>query len=128
GGFVVRVYLLQILMLAGLGVLIGVVIGAIIPFIVAAALRDVVPIATTASVYPGQLLLAAADGIATALAFALWPLGRARDVPPIALFRDRVAPRPTRPRFAYAAGAATAALALLALSIGFAEDRTIALG
>ena len=125
-GFIVRVYLLQILVLAGFGVLIGIVIGAIIPFIVAAALRGVLPIAATASVYPSQLLLAAADGLATALAFALWPLGRARDVPPTALFRDRVAPRPTRPRLLYGAGAATAALALAALGIGFAEDRAIA--
>jgi putative ABC transport system permease protein len=127
GGFVVRVYLLQIMLLAGAGIAIGLVIGAIIPFAVAGALDGVLPIAVTASIYPSELGLAAADGFATALAFALWPLGRARDVSPAALFGELVAPRRSRPRLAYAAAAGLAGLALAALAIAFAEHRWLAI-
>ena len=89
-------------------------------------IERVLPISITASVYPSQLLLAAANGILTALAFALWPLGRARDVSPAALFGELVAPRRARPRLAYAAGAGFALLALAILAIAVAEHRLLA--
>ena len=38
-----------------------------------------------------ELALAFVYGLLTALAFALWPLGRAHDVPVSALFREAVA-------------------------------------
>ena len=38
--------------------------------------------------HPADLALALVYGLMTALAFALWPLGRAHDVPVGALFRD----------------------------------------
>ena len=40
-------------------------------------------------------------GFLTALAFALWPLGRAHDVPVSALYRDAVAPERRIPRKRY---------------------------
>ncbi len=40
---------------------------------------------------PADLALALLYGLLTAVAFALWPLGRAHDVPASALFRDEVA-------------------------------------
>ena len=42
-------------------------------------------------------LLAAAYGLLTALAFSLWPLGRAARIPGGALFRDALLPERTRP-------------------------------
>ena len=42
--------------------------------------------------------------VVTALAFALWPLGRAHDVPVSALFRDAVAPERRWPRLRYVVG------------------------
>ena len=42
------------------------------------------------ALHPGELALALVYGLLTALAFALWPLGRAHDVPVGALFRDAV--------------------------------------
>ena len=43
------------------------------------------------------LLLAAAYGLLTALAFSLWPLGRAARIPGAALFRDALLPERARP-------------------------------
>ena len=68
-------------------------------------------------VHPGALALALVYGLLTALAFALWPLGRAHDVPVGALFRDAVAPQPRWPRRLYIALTAVAAAALTALAV-----------
>ena len=50
------------------------------------------PLPLAPGLYPGQLGLALAYGVLTATTFALWPLGRAHDLPVSALFRDEVAP------------------------------------
>ena len=53
------------------------------------------------ALHPAELALAMVYGLLTALAFALWPLGRAHDVPVGALFRDVVAAQPRWPRRIY---------------------------
>ena len=52
----------------------------------------------------GELALALVYGLLTALAFALWPLGRAHDVPVSVLFRDEVAAERRWPRRRYVVG------------------------
>ena len=123
--FAVFVYLIQILILTGIGVMIGLVVGALIPFAAGAALRAVLPVAI-AGVYPIELLLAGIYGFATALAFALMPLGRAREISATALFRDQIAPARALPRPAYLVAAGAAMLLFAALAIGLAFDRRIA--
>ena len=54
--------------------------------------------------YPAPLALAALYGLLTALAFALWPLGRAARISGAALFRDVVQPSGTLARRAAAGG------------------------
>ncbi len=124
-GFPVAVYLAEILAIATLGILVGVAIGAAVPVAADAALYRVVPVAI-GSFYPRELALAALYGLMTALAFALYPLGRAREVSPTALFRDQVAPARTEPRMSYRVAVALAVLALAALAITLAFDREIA--
>jgi putative ABC transport system permease protein len=89
GNFVVLVYLVQIALIAAIGIAIGLLVGALVPFVAQAFLSDVLPIGTDVSLYPGALTLAAMFGLVTALAFAILPLGRARDVPATALFRSQ---------------------------------------
>jgi putative ABC transport system permease protein len=76
--------------------------------------------------HPLQLLLAFCYGLLTALAFALWPLGRAHDVPVSALFRDAVAPGRRWPRRRYVIASALVVLAVAAIAIGLSYDRKIA--
>jgi putative ABC transport system permease protein len=102
------------------------VVGAALPFAVAAALGSMIPLPLAPSIHGGELLLAAAYGVLTALAFALWPLGRAHDVPVAALFRDAVAPEPRLPRRRYIAASALAVAVLAAMAVAFAFDRRIA--
>src|SRR5262249_44610914 len=78
-------------------------------------------------IYPGPLALAAAYGLLTALAFSLWPLGRAARIPGAALFRDALIPERTRPPWQIATANAAIAAALVALTIAAAADRRFAL-
>ncbi len=126
GGRVFAVYLIQVMALALVGSVIGLVLGAGLPFLVAWGLGALIPVPIEPAVQPQALGLSLVYGLVTALAFALWPLGRAHDVPAAALFRDEVAPerRSPRPRYAIATALAVAALALLAIFAAY--DRRIA--
>ncbi len=62
-----------------------------------------------------------------AVVFALWPLGRAHDVPVAMLFRDTVAPQRRLPRRRYVVAVGLAAFALAFFVVAAAFDRKIAL-
>jgi len=127
GGRVFAIYLLQVLALASIGVLAGVAVGAVLPFAAQAAFGSIIPLPFVAEVQPLQLLLACGYGLLIALAFALWPLGRAHDVPVSVLFRGEVAPDRGWPRRRYALATLAVALALAAFVVAAAYDRHIAL-
>ncbi|MER9030014.1 ABC transporter permease [Mesorhizobium sp. M0674] len=126
GGFVFTVYLVQILMIAVLGIMLGLILGAAMPFAASAALRSVIPVPAQGGLYPGALAMAALFGLLVTLAFALLPLGRARDVPATALFREMGFEGRGFPRLPYLTAAVGIALALAALAILFSADRRIA--
>src|SRR5690606_1282067 len=73
------------------------------------------------------LLLACAFGFLTTLAFALWPLGRAREVPASALFRDLVSPARRWPRPIYIAGIAATVGVLAVMAVALSDDRRLTL-
>ena len=75
---------------------------------------------------PATLVLALVYGLLTALAFALWPLGRAHDVAVGELFRAAVAPQPRWPRKPYIAATAAAVAMLATLAVLLAYDRRVA--
>ncbi|MBI3503774.1 MAG: ABC transporter permease [Proteobacteria bacterium] len=128
GRLVLRLYLIQILALAGLGILAGLAVGTLVPTLAAPLLAERLGFAARGGLYPVPLLLAAAFGVLTALAFTLWPLARAREVPPAALFRDLVAPARRWPRPASIIHTAAAILALAALAIVTSIDRKLGFG
>jgi putative ABC transport system permease protein len=127
GGRVFAVYLSQVLVLALIGAAIGLSIGALLPFLINWIFGSIIPLPLEPDVYPAQLLLALLYGLLTACAFALWPLGRAHDVPVSALFRDEVARQSRWPRPRYVAAAALVTLVLAATAVTLAYDRRIAL-
>lgn len=126
GGFVFAVYLVQILIIAALGIVLGLVLGALMPFAASAALQSVIPVPAEGGFYPGALAMAALFGLLVTLAFALLPLGRARDVPATALFREMGLEGRGLPRPIYVASAVGIALLLAALAILFSGDQRIA--
>jgi putative ABC transport system permease protein len=119
--------LIQVLALALCGIVIGLVAGSLAPRALAAVLKDVLPVPPVMGLYPAPLALAACFGLLTALAFSLWPLGRAARIPGGALFRDALLPGRTRPSRPLLAANAAVAASLIALTIATAADRRFAL-
>ena len=126
GSRVFAIHLTEVLLLAGLAALPGLAIGAALPFLVAWGFGAVLPLPIAPALDPGGLALALLYGLLTAAAFALWPLGRAHDVPVSALFRDQVAGDRRWPRRPYVVATAFVGCALAALVIGLAYDRRMA--
>src|SRR5262249_17154031 len=126
GSGVFAIYLSQTIMLAALGALPGLVVGAALPFLVTWAFGAIIPLPIAPALHLGDLALALLYGLLTALAFALWPLGRAHDRSVSAVFRDEVAPERRRPRMIYTAATVAVAGALAALAITLAYDQRIA--
>jgi len=122
-----RVYLIQISTMSAIGILAGIGAGALAPVILVAALGDALPIEARIGFYPLPLAVAAAFGALAALAFSLWPLGRACEVTPATLFRSLVAPSRRRPTLGHFASVAAATVALAALTIISADDRWMAM-
>jgi putative ABC transport system permease protein len=126
GGRVFAIYLAQVMVLALLGSVIGLAIGAALPFVIARGFGAIIPIPVEPALQPDELVLALVYGLTTALAFALWPLGRAHDVPAAALFRDEVAPERRLPRRRYIVATVLAVALLAAIAVLLAFDRRIA--
>ncbi len=126
GGFVLTVYLVQIMLIALIGIALGLVVAALAPYVAAWALRTVLPIAV-GGFYPSALFVAVAFGILVTLAFALLPLGRARDVPATELFREMGFESRGWPRWPYVAVTAMLVALLAAFSVWFSFDRQLAL-
>lgn len=84
---IARIYLLQIGAVAAAAVLLGLVLGALLPPLIVAAAGDLLPVRPGIGLYPRPLAAAAVYGLLIALAFALPPLARARTLPAAAIFR-----------------------------------------
>lgn len=127
GGVMVKVLFIEVMLLGLIGTLIGVAIGIAAPAVLKTALGAALPLPLAVDIYPREIAVGIGYGLATVAAFALWPLGRAHDIPVSALFRDAVARDRRWPRKRYIALVALAVLALIAIAIVFAWDRRIAL-
>ena len=92
-------YFLQIGTLTIAGLVAGLMLGAALPIALAPFLEDRLPVPAIFEIHFQPLAEAALYGVLAALIFTLWPLARAEDVRPAALFRDafgadRRLPRP----------------------------------
>ena len=119
--------LIEVVLLALIGIAIGLAIGAALPFVIGGLFGDLLPVALDVHLYPGTLLLGGIYGLLTALVFSLGPLGRVHDVPVSALFRDHVEMGRRWPRKRYLFALVASAALLIGLSILFAYDRRVAI-
>ena len=125
-GLVFRTYLVQLTMIAAIGVVGGLAIGVLLPWALSDVLNELLPVQLKIGIYPGPLLLASVFGILTALAFSMWSLGRARMVPPGALFRQGVISDQTAPPRGYLFATAGLVAVLVALIIATSVDKLLA--
>ena len=83
-------YFLQLGALALLGVVVGVVIGAALPFAAQSVLEELLPLHARIDIYMRPLLTAGTFGLLVSLLFALLPLIRARAISAATLMRGAV--------------------------------------
>jgi len=126
GRDVFAMYLTQVMVLAGIGSMIGLVLGAALPFAIVGLLGNLLPLPVVPALHPGELALSLLYGLLTALAFGLWPLARVHDVPVAALFRDAAHSEARRPQARYLVGMALVVAVLIAVVVGLAYDKRIA--
>ncbi len=126
-GLVFRIYFLQILALAGFGIVAGLIVGGLGPVAAISAMKGLLPVEPVADIYPLPLFLATIFGILVSLTFALWPLARAREVPAANLFRQSVQPANFRPHRKILAATFVGVVALSSLTIYASNDRWFAI-
>jgi putative ABC transport system permease protein len=125
-GLIFTAYLIQILVMAGIGIVLGLVLGGLAPAAMADLLHDALPVVARVGVFGAPLFLAAAFGVLTALAFSVWPIARACDLPAASLFRDSIARFRGLPRWPFTVATVALLAALAALAIGTAYSPRIA--
>lgn len=126
GGDVFAIYLTQVMGLALIGSIIGLVAGAALPFIIVHLFGKLLPLPVEPALHFDELALSLVYGLLTALAFGLWPLGRIRDVPVAALFREIVSVGSYRPGWRQLLWVAAVISVLIAVIIGLAYDKRVA--
>lgn len=123
---VTRTYFLQLAILASVGVLIGLVVGAALPYAAQATMGDLLPVRARVALYVEPLASAAVFGLLVASLFALWPLARAQQVPASTLMRGAVADDGARLRWRDAAVILLVVGLLAGFTIWTAPERRIA--
>ncbi len=126
GRDVFSIYLTQVLVLAVIGSIIGLLTGAALPFIIVDVFGKLLPLPVEPALHVNQLALSLIYGLLTALAFGLWPLARVHDVPVAALFRETITSAWHRPRWRYLGWMALVIALLVGVVIGFAYDKRVA--
>jgi len=123
-GMIFKIYLLQVLALAAIGIIAGLIIGQTLPLLVRSLTEGLLPVQIRTGFYPIPLIIAAGCGLTTTLAFAIWPLAGAKETSPAGMFRALLTPSARWPRPAMLAlfGGCLLSLALLAI-IGVSDKR-----
>lgn len=125
-GFIITLYFLQIMMVALIGIAIGLALGIVAPLIANPYLASFLPVEDGLRLYPRALALAAGFGVLTTVTFSILPLGIARGVSAVALFRDGADQMRRWPSWQTLALLALFLSLLSALAIYTAQDRRIA--
>lgn len=127
GHTVFLIFLVQILVIAAIGVAVGLGLGYLVPGVLQALYGAALPVKVEVTVSLYSLVVAAVYGFLVALLFALWPLGRAERVSAAVLFRDEVGNDGGLPKAHVMAGTAAVLAALVAVAVFTSESYKLAL-
>ncbi|MEM7290520.1 MAG: ABC transporter permease, partial [Pseudomonadota bacterium] len=128
GRFVFRLYLIQILIMAVLGIFFGLLLAHGMPYAARGALGTILPVSEGSLFFPQALGLGAFYGLLTALIFAIWPLAVSQDVKPTELFRaSSFGTSKSLPRLFHMAVLAGLVTLLVGSTIYFSENRFVSI-
>ncbi len=126
GALIFRAYLLQILVLSGIGVGLGLALGVGLPLVFSGLIEAALPFPAQVSLYPRPVLESGIYGVLTALLFALWPLARSEQVRAAALYRGGLGRGGVKARHFFSLG--VVAVALIGGAVLFSGAWKLALG
>ena len=127
GGLIFRTYLWQTALLSGLGILIGLVLGAVVPLLAAPLIEASLPFPADIRLSPMALIEAGFYGTLSALIFTLLPLARTERIRPAALYRGGAGTR-AWPRKRYLAALGLLAATLIGVATWASGIPELALG
>lgn len=127
GGLIFRSYLWQITILTGLGLAIGLALGAVVPLLAAPLIEASLPFPAEIRLAPMALVEAGFYGALSALIFTLLPLARTERIRPAALYRGGAGTR-SWPRKRYLVALAVLAVALIGSATVLSGIPELALG
>ena len=128
GRFIFFMFLCEVMTLALYGVAIGLLLGIALPFVIGGLLSGALPFRAEFDIYMTPVISAASFGLLTALAFAIWPLARAREISPAVMFRDLVTPSRSWPAWPYVIATVFALTLLAALAVLLTPNIELAAG
>ncbi|WP_454914668.1 ABC transporter permease [Xanthobacter sediminis] len=121
-GTLFATYGAEIALIALLGIGLGLLLGAALPFVAAGAIAALVPFPLAPRLDPAALALAAGYGLIVAALFTVWPLARAQAAPVSTLFRDAPGDRLPRPGPGPLALMGVLAAALVGIALFTSDD------
>ena len=127
GSLIFNIYLIQIMVLALVGIAAGLVLGAMMPLLAKWALAGLLPVSSASPFQPAAMALGAVYGLLTALVFATWPLAVARETQAASLFRSSGFAVRRFPRAVYLMLIAVGIAIMAALAILTASNQFIAI-
>jgi putative ABC transport system permease protein len=101
GNLVFSIYMTQIMVIGTIGIIIGLIIGNVIPILFLELISDQLPVRPAIGLYSTPTITAGLFGFLSTITFALWPLGLAREISAAHLFRLSIEPTALHPRRAY---------------------------
>ncbi len=125
--FIEKLYLWQVAIITLAGTAGGVLIGALLPFLAAPYLSEVLPVEIEPRLNIPAFIMPLIFGFLTSFAFTLWPLGQAMGTSPLELFRSAITSLTGKPSKKFQAATLTFAVVLAGLTIMTAHDAQFAL-
>ncbi|MFX0542840.1 ABC transporter permease [Roseovarius sp. S4756] len=126
-GTVLATYFLQIGALGGLGLALGILLGAGVPVVLAPVIEARLPVPASFGFYARPMLEAAIYGALTVLIFTLAPLSRIEEIRAASLFRDGGTGTRSLPRWPMLALIAGLVAILLAIAAAFSGNLRLTL-
>jgi len=127
-GTVLGVLLVQVMLIAMLGTLAGVVVGSLVPIVLASSFGTILPVPLGVSFSWSNAAIGFVYGLLVTLLFVLWPLGLAERIRPAALFRDDVTGGARRPSVRMLLFLAVVAVTLVAFAAWATAAPKLAIG
>ncbi|WP_420585098.1 ABC transporter permease [Ruegeria sp.] len=124
---VFQTYMIQIGVLSGIGIVLGIILGGVLPLLLAPLIEARLPVPTEFALYPRPLAEAALYGVLTAFLFTLWPLARTEEVRAATLFRDALSSAKAIPRPVFVAATAIGLALLIASAAWFSGSTRLTL-